>query len=62
MLVLSRKATESIVISQDGKPIATVKVVSTDRGVVKLGIDAEQSIDIDREEIARTRRPAIPGV
>ncbi len=47
MLILSRKAEESIVIDEN----ITIKVVSVDRGVVKLGIDAPSEISILRSEL-----------
>ena len=47
MLVLSRKADESIVISDD----IIVKVISIDKGVVKLGIEAPRSVSIVRNEL-----------
>jgi carbon storage regulator len=47
MLVLSRKIDESIVIGDD----IIVKVISIDKGVVKLGIDAPKNISIIRNEL-----------
>ncbi|QOY55040.1 carbon storage regulator CsrA [Candidatus Sulfurimonas marisnigri] len=47
MLVLARKLNESIVIGDD----IVVKVISIDKGVVKLGIDAPKSISIMRNEL-----------
>lgn len=47
MLVLSRKLEESIVIGNDIK----IKVVSIEKGVVKLGIEAPKNISIVREEL-----------
>ena len=47
MLVLSRKLNESIVIDDT----ITVKIVSIDKGVVKLGIEAPSNINILREEL-----------
>lgn len=47
MLVLARKLDESIVI--DGN--ITVKIISIDKGVVKLGIDAPRDISIIRNEL-----------
>ncbi|MGD9969888.1 MAG: carbon storage regulator CsrA [Sulfuricurvum sp.] len=49
MLILSRKADESIVIADT----ITVKIVSIDKGVVKLGIDAPSDIRILRSELVR---------
>jgi carbon storage regulator CsrA len=47
MLVLARKLDESIVINDD----ITIKVISIDKGVVKLGIDAPPSVPIVRSEL-----------
>ena len=47
MLVLARKLNESIVLGDD----ITVTVISIEKGVVKLGIDAPKSISIMRSEL-----------
>ena len=47
MLVLARKLDESIVLGDD----ITVKIISIDKGVVKLGIDAPRDISIIRSEL-----------
>jgi carbon storage regulator CsrA len=47
MLVLARKLGESIVIGDN----ITVKVVSVENGVVKLGIDAPREVSIIRSEL-----------
>ncbi|MBA1432290.1 MAG: carbon storage regulator CsrA [Epsilonproteobacteria bacterium] len=47
MLVLARKLGESIIIADN----ITVKVVSVENGVVKLGIDAPREISIIRSEL-----------
>lgn len=49
MLVLARKLDESIVIGDN----ITLKVISIDKGVVKLGIDAPSSISIVRSELLK---------
>ncbi len=49
MLILSRKADESIVINDN----ITIKVVSVEKGVVKLGIDAPSEITILRSELTQ---------
>lgn len=47
MLVLARKLNESIVLGDD----ITLTVISIDKGVVKLGIDAPKNISIMRTEL-----------
>lgn len=47
MLILTRKLNESIVIGDD----ITIKVVSIDKGVIKLGIDAPKDVSIYRSEL-----------
>ena len=47
MLVLARKIDESIVIGDD----IILKVISIDKGVVKLGIDAPREVSIIRSEL-----------
>ncbi len=47
MLVLSRKIGEQITIGNQVK----VTVLSFDRGIVRLGIDAPKSISVHRKEV-----------
>lgn len=47
MLVLTRKDDESIMI---GKNIQ-IKIIKSDNGKVKIGIDAPRDIEINRKEI-----------
>ena len=47
MLILSRKADEAIILGEDIR----IKVVSIDKGIVKLGIDAPSHVAILREEL-----------
>jgi len=49
MLVLTRKLDESIVIGDD----IVIKVISSDKGVVKLGIEAPREISIIRSELLK---------
>jgi carbon storage regulator len=48
MLVLSRKVGQSILI--DG---VKVTITASDRGKVRLGIDAPPQVRVDREEVRR---------
>ncbi|MFA6193128.1 MAG: carbon storage regulator CsrA [Sulfurimonas sp.] len=47
MLVLARKIEESIIIGDD----IVIKVISIEKGVVKLGIEAPKSVSIVRSEL-----------
>ena len=47
MLVLARKLDESIVINDN----IIIKIISVEKGVVKLGIDAPREISIIRNEL-----------
>jgi carbon storage regulator CsrA len=47
MLVLARKTDESIQLGDD----IMIKVISIDKGVVKLGIDAPKDVNIIRSEL-----------
>ena len=47
MLVLARKLDESIVIGDD----VVVKIISIDKGVVKIGIEAPSNVAILRSEL-----------
>jgi carbon storage regulator CsrA len=47
MLVLARKIDQSIVLGDE----ITIKVISIDKGIVKLGIDAPSNVAILRSEL-----------
>lgn len=47
MLVLTRKDNESIVIGNN----IEIKIIKSENGKVKIGIDAPTSIEINRKEI-----------
>lgn len=48
MLVLTRKIGQQILI---GNGVIQMKVLNADNGIIRIGIHAPSSIDIDREEI-----------
>jgi len=58
MLVLTRKKNEVIQIGQQ----IVVKVISTGRGKVKLGIDAPANIRVLRAELAKLVPATTPAV
>ena len=55
MLVLTRKATETIQIG-DG---IVIKVIKTGRGSVKIGIDAPDNVRVMRGELCEEVSPAV---
>ena len=57
MLVLSRKTSQRITIGGD----VVVTVLRTNRGTVKLGIDAPPEVRVVRGEIATRRDPETFG-
>jgi len=52
MLVLTRKQHEQLVIRL-GDQIVMVRVLSVARDRVRLGITADRSVEVHREEVAR---------
>jgi carbon storage regulator len=54
MLVLSRKASENVIISTAGG--IKVSILSVNGNNVKLGFEAPENIAIDREEIFERKR------
>lgn len=55
MLVLQRKLNESILLTTLDGDVVRITVVRLKGGSVRLGIDAPQSIDIVRHEVAQRR-------
>lgn len=51
MLVLTRKNAESIVLQCSMEATITVTIIESRGGRVKLGIEADESVDIHRQEI-----------
>ena len=54
MLVLSRKLGEKIIIGEGADAVKLV-VVSIDRGVIRLGVEAPKHVRVDREEVRQQR-------
>lgn len=50
MLVLKRRMGQTIVIGPRDNPIAIIEVVDTQRGGVRLGIEADAAVPIHRGE------------
>lgn len=53
MLVLTRKSEETIHIGED----VVIKVIRTNKGTVKIGIDAPAHIRVMRGELVATEKP-----
>lgn len=53
MLVLSRKTSENVIIAVAGG--ITVKILSVKGNNVKLGFEADESVEIDREEVFKRK-------
>lgn len=53
MLVLSRKTSENVIIAAAGG--ITVKILSVKGNNVKLGFEADESVEIDREEVFKRK-------
>ena len=51
MLILDRRAGESLIIGLDNE----VKVIRIDRQSVRLGMDAPRNVPVDRKEIRAKR-------
>lgn len=49
-LVISRKINQSVIIHENGKVIAEVKLSKVSNKTVKLTFDADETISIDRTE------------
>ena len=63
MLVLSRKVGERVFVGE-GAGRTVVTLLEVDRGKVRLGFEADRSIEINREEVAlaiEARRKAGAG-
>ena len=48
MLVLTRKIGQQILI---GNGVIQMKILDAENGIIRIGINAPPSIDIDREEV-----------
>jgi carbon storage regulator len=58
MLVLSRRATQKLVLPELG---ITITVVAIKGGVVRVGIDAPAQVTVLREELLQRDGPAVPA-
>lgn len=55
MLVIARRTGQAVILKQDGKQDIRIYFISHDRGVLRLGVDAPQSVTILREEVQDRR-------
>jgi carbon storage regulator len=55
VLVLSRTLGEDIIIGEPGPDEIVVRVVSIDRGKIRLGITAPRSVPVNRRELLRKK-------
>ncbi|MCA9048356.1 MAG: carbon storage regulator [Planctomycetaceae bacterium] len=57
MLVLTRKAAETIRIGDD----IVIKVIKTGKGTVKIGIEAPEDVRVMRGELVGELKPEVSG-
>lgn len=55
VLVLRRSRGQSIIIENDSEVIV-VKVLKNEKGIVSLGVNASQSVIVDRQEVYEKRQ------
>ena len=55
-LVLTRRKQDSIILHQDGEELCVITVTSLGPKQVKLGLNAEESVKIDRHEIYEAKQ------
>lgn len=60
MLVITRFENEDIVIGPPDNPIAVIRVVAINRDCVRIGIQADRSIPVNRAEIADQIAAGVP--
>lgn len=53
VLVLTRQENDKLVLREGGRTVATITVVRLGGGKVRLGIDAEASVEVWRGEVLR---------
>lgn len=58
MLILTRRANETIVIGDNIR----VTVLGMNRGQVRIGITAPSNVAVDRQEIAERKAAGVPHV
>lgn len=56
MLILSRKIQETVTLARDGETLATIRIVDISGNKVRLGIEADKSIVVDRSEVAEAKK------
>jgi sRNA-binding carbon storage regulator CsrA len=61
MLVLTRSTSESIIISGPGLTRPIVLTILRSPGKVRLGIDADPSLQIDRDEVHNRKQAEREG-
>lgn len=55
MLVIARRAGQSVILKQEGKQDIRIHLVNYDRGILRLGIDAPKDVIILRQEVKDNR-------
>lgn len=57
MLVITRKAGEAVHIGDN----IVVRILGTQNGQTRIGIDAPKEIDIQRDNIKNKKKPEVPS-
>lgn len=53
-LVLTRKLNESVIIHKDGEQIVLVSIAKIDRNQVRVAFEADNTVQINREETIKS--------
>ena len=59
MLAVTRKRRQSVVIHHNGVVVATLTVLDIDRGKIKVGLQADKSVGLDRAEVFEEQYPGV---